>query len=307
MKQHFKHLSCISYLVNAEASEYQTLAYQTLIRQSMDKPETHVAPQAIIGVAGLYNLPFLRDMEPMPPICQQFLLAAFGTDETLWRDVTPARYSDFETLWPSGKLAVMAYCEDDEFPELANNVELIVSSPLRRTIQTALLAFPSKLKSGMQVLAWSEVQEASDLICDTGSHLPDVKARFYGLPVDFSLVEPDWHLKQGKWAPTAACLLERAELARQRLSERPEAEIVVISHGCFLHFLTDDWINAINPQATDWANAEVRSFTLASDMSGGWSFDETEESRMRRGCNQLALTKEQQLELRDTVLKTWIE
>ncbi|KAG4259349.1 hypothetical protein FPRO03_13025 [Fusarium proliferatum] len=191
------------------------------------------------------------------------------------------------------------------FPELAN-IELIVSSPLQRTIQTALLAFPLKLQAGLQVLAWPEVQEASDLICDTGSHLPDIKARFCGLPIDFSLVEPDWHLK-GKSAPTAARLLERAQLARQWLSERPEAEIVVISHGCFLHFLTDDWVNAINPQATAWANAEVRSFTLSFDMSRSCSLDETEGSRMRRGYSQLALTKEQQLELRDEVLKTWIE
>ncbi|KAF5659332.1 histidine phosphatase clade-1 [Fusarium denticulatum] len=80
------------------------------------------------------------------------------------------------------------------FPELAN-VELILSSPLQRTIQTALLAFPLKLKAGMKVLAWSEVQEASDLICDTGSRLPDIQARFHGLPVDFSLIEPDWNLK----------------------------------------------------------------------------------------------------------------
>ncbi|KAF5578549.1 alpha beta-hydrolase [Fusarium subglutinans] len=86
--------------------------YQTLIQQSMDKPETPVAPQAIIGVVGPYNLPLLRDIDPMPPICQQFLLATFGTNKTLWRDVSPARYSDFKTLWPAGKLAVMAYYED---------------------------------------------------------------------------------------------------------------------------------------------------------------------------------------------------
>ena len=55
-------------------------------------------------------------------------------------------------------------------------------------------------------------------------------------------------IQQGKWAPIATCLLERAALARHWLSERAEAEIVVISHGCFLHFLTDDWINAVNPQ-----------------------------------------------------------
>nr|DAD54581.1 TPA_asm: kynurenine formamidase-like hydrolase [Fusarium equiseti] len=92
-----------------------TLAYQTLIRQTMDKTETHAAPHAIIGVAGLYDLPLLRDMDPMPPMCHQFLLAAFGSDETLWRDVSPATYGDFERLWPTGKLAVLVYCEDDEY------------------------------------------------------------------------------------------------------------------------------------------------------------------------------------------------
>lgn len=91
------------------------------------------------------------------------------------------------------------------FPELAN-VELIVSSPLRRTIQTALLAFPSKLEGGMQVLALPEVQEASELVCDTGSPLPDIKAIFDGLPVDFSLVEPDWYVK--------VCDLESSHLFR---------------------------------------------------------------------------------------------
>ncbi|KAG4259347.1 hypothetical protein FPRO03_13023 [Fusarium proliferatum] len=60
-----------------------TLAYQTLIQQSMDKLETHVVRQAIVGVAGLYDLPLLRDMDPIPPMCQQLLRAAFGTDETL--------------------------------------------------------------------------------------------------------------------------------------------------------------------------------------------------------------------------------
>ncbi|KAF5659334.1 hypothetical protein FDENT_13948 [Fusarium denticulatum] len=92
-----------------------TLAFRTLIQQSMDKSEIHVASQAIVGVAGLYDLSLLRDMDPMPPMCQQLLLAAFGTNETLWGDVSPATYSNFETLWSSEKLAVMAYCEDDEY------------------------------------------------------------------------------------------------------------------------------------------------------------------------------------------------
>lgn len=70
------------------------------------------------------------------------------------------------------------------------NVQLIVSSPLRRTIQTALLAFPLQL-----VLAWPEVQEASGLIYDTGSDLSVIKAEFEQKPVDFNLVTPGWQIK----------------------------------------------------------------------------------------------------------------
>ncbi|KAJ5462420.1 Histidine phosphatase superfamilyclade-1 [Penicillium desertorum] len=76
------------------------------------------------------------------------------------------------------------------------SIELILSSPLRRTIQTALLAFPSGDRN-LQVIAWPEVG------------LLDIKAEFEDLPVDFSLVEPGWHIKQGKWALVGDKLLER--------------------------------------------------------------------------------------------------
>ncbi|KAF4995258.1 hypothetical protein FGRMN_5223 [Fusarium graminum] len=189
-------------------------------------------------------------------------------------------------LTPLGEEQARALCT--RFPELAN-VQLIVASPLRRTIQTALLAFPSQLGSGLQVLALPEIQEASNLLCDTGSDLSAIKAEFEKLPVDFSLVEPDWHIKQGRWAPVASSLLERAQLARQWLN---------------------DWVNSVNPQgylATDWANAEVRSFTFAQDESGKPALCETKESRERRVVEPIPLTRKQQLEVKEASLKTWIE
>ncbi|RBA13487.1 hypothetical protein FPRO05_02280 [Fusarium proliferatum] len=131
-------------------------------------------------------------------------------------------------------------------PDFAN-VDLIVSSPLRRTLQTTLLAFSSQLERGLQIVALPEVQEVSDMNCDTGSDLNVIKAEFQQHPVDFSLVEPGWHIKEGKWAPVVGSVLERARAARQWLSERPESEIVVVTHGCFLHFFTDDWVNSVNP------------------------------------------------------------
>lgn len=122
----------------------------------------------------------------------------------------------------------------------------------------------------MQILAWPEVQEASALPCDTGSGLDTIRSEFKDLPVDLDLVQPGWHVKvrtllyatnavlsawsalivtqEGRWGPSARTLLERAQVARGWLMKRPEREIVVVSHGCFLHFLTDDWVNSINPQ-----------------------------------------------------------
>ncbi|KAF5586132.1 histidine phosphatase superfamily clade-1 [Fusarium subglutinans] len=191
-------------------------------------------------------------------------------------------------------------------PELAN-VDLIVSSPLRRTLQTTLLAFPAQLERGLHIVALPEVQEVSDMNCDTGSDLSVIKAEFQQQPVDFSVVEPGWEVKEGKWAPAIGSILERARAARQWLSERPESEIVVVTHGCFLHFFTDDWVNSVNPDGTDWANAEVRSYTISHDNSEGPVLCETRESRERRGVEPVPPTREEQLELRQTALNAALE
>ncbi|KAF4958783.1 hypothetical protein FGADI_2127 [Fusarium gaditjirri] len=191
-------------------------------------------------------------------------------------------------------------------PDLAN-VDLIVSSPLRRTLQTTLLAFPAQLERGLRIVALPEVQEVSEMNCDTGSDLSVIKAEFQQQPVDFSLVEPGWQIKEGKWAPVVGSITERARAARQWLSERPEEEIVVVTHGCFLHFFTDDWVNSVNPDGTDWANAEVRSYTISHDEVEGPVLCETKESRKRRGVEPVPPTRQEQLELRQVALKAGLE
>jgi hypothetical protein len=76
-----------------------------------------------------------------------------------------------------------------------DKIELILSSPLRRAIHTALLAFAPEVEQGKKVVAWQEVQEASDLPCDTGSDLKRIKVEFKDLPVDLGIVEDGWHIK----------------------------------------------------------------------------------------------------------------
>lgn len=45
----------------------------------------------------------------------------------------------------------------------------------------------------------------------------------------------------GPYAPTNLALKERARAARRWLKARPEKEIVMVTHGGFLHYFTEDW------------------------------------------------------------------
>lgn len=114
-----------------------------------------------------------------------------------------------------------------------HNIDLIVASPLKRTIYTALLSFENVLKNNpnMKVVALPELQETSDLPCDTGSSLEELEKEFAGKPVDMSLVIPGWNIKKGKWAPNSPAIEQRAMEARQWLMARPEKEIALVTHG----------------------------------------------------------------------------
>lgn len=96
------------------------------------------------------------------------------------------------SLTPAGEAQCRALSQ--HFPYHATT-ELIAASPLRRTIYTALTAFAPGLARGFQVLCLPEVQEISDLPCDTGGDLTSIKHEFSGAPVDFSMVQEGWQVK----------------------------------------------------------------------------------------------------------------
>lgn len=69
-------------------------------------------------------------------------------------------------------------------------------------MQTALYSFQPAIKRGVRVVALAELQETSDVACDTGSDVADLKREFddYQLGpatpvVDLSLVPEDWNKK----------------------------------------------------------------------------------------------------------------
>lgn len=224
-------------------------------------------------------------------------------------------------LTPYGEVQCRELSHD--FP-YHNNIDLLVCSPLRRTIYTTLLAFGSEVERGIKIIALPELQETSDIPCDTGSDVVILKQEMEGKAVDLSLLHEDWNSKKGRWTADASSIDLRAKIARQWLKDRPEKEIVVVTHGGFLHFFTEDWTDSgkfegtmfprfdltevlvlICYLGTGWANTEFRSYHLIDGDSDNISLVETEQScRRRRGCEK-SLTKTEQMELREVTSRTW--
>jgi broad specificity phosphatase PhoE len=172
----------------------------------------------------------------------------------------------------------------DTFP---CTVDLIVCSPLRRALYTALYAFGDVLKTGnKKIIAIPELQELSKYPCDTGSSLKDLESEFRGQPVDFSLVHRSWDSKEGYWAPTARRSLERVKEVRQWLMNRPENSIVVVGHGHCIQLMAEegsfhDIRNGLVFPA--WQNTEYRSYHFNPEKDkDGASLIETKESLKRK-------------------------
>lgn len=149
------------------------------------------------------------------------------------------------SLTPLGKQQCADLCSS--FPH-HNKVTHLVASPFRRTLYTALLSFVPAVEAGKKVMALPEIQEISSLPCDTGS-APEVLAEeFDSHTVDLALVKDGWEDKSpnSPWAPQITKLEARARVARNWLRDLAtkaggEPHIVVVTHGGFLHFLTQDW------------------------------------------------------------------
>ncbi|OWZ35271.1 hypothetical protein C356_05106 [Cryptococcus neoformans c45] len=143
--------------------------------------------------------------------------------------------------------------------------ELLVTSPLRRPLETMLLGYPelkSRLeKSGKHVILLDILQEVGPYPCDTPTHpISALKASNGGIfsSLDFSALSPDYASKEGIFAPANG--VARAKLVRKWLRERPEREIVVVAHGDILRYIADG-----QRSSRPWNNAENKVFTFRSD------------------------------------------
>ncbi|KAI0457202.1 histidine phosphatase superfamily [Xylaria acuta] len=149
----------------------------------------------------------------------------------------------------------------------------VVSSPMRRAIRTSLIAFEDVLLEGKKVILLPELQETGVRPSDTGQP-PEVLEIAFKPQVDISLLDRDWCYKgQGsKYMPDLALVEARAREARVFLRELAQsgpddAHIVVVSHGGFLHFLTEDFSGLSERRFTSYGNMSIRSFRFV-DLYG---------------------------------------
>ncbi|KOS20054.1 putative phosphatase [Escovopsis weberi] len=133
----------------------------------------------------------------------------------------------------------------------------VISSPMRRTLQTALLS-ADWLLDRARIEVDPEWQENSDKPCDTGSPLPAILDAFPQTALDFSAVAASpWPDKTSplarNFANSRAAILARAGRALHALRRRGEDYVLVFSHGGFLREALTGW----------WfSNADYRVFEI---------------------------------------------
>ncbi|KAL7624418.1 hypothetical protein AAE478_005982 [Parahypoxylon ruwenzoriense] len=200
-----------------------------------------------------------------------------------------------------------------------DRVTHIVSSPMKRTIQTVIFGLAAALprrRPVNKIILLPELQEVNATPSGTGrpkSELEDMfpAAESLGFNLDAALLAEDWYRKDSDtgFAPAPAKVEERArrarvflrDLAREAARTRPDAHVVVMTHGEFAHWLTDDFEGVSELFNTDWGNGEFRSYQFSclddDDGDGRAALVETRESAAlrRAGMEEVSAAKKEEL------------
>ncbi|KAF3912762.1 hypothetical protein ABW20_dc0105127 [Dactylellina cionopaga] len=188
----------------------------------------------------------------------------------------------------------------------------ILCSPLKRAIQTTLESFypaisalsgsnpqwhidndPYLISRGTKPPVFT-IPEIKQSLEESVKENPKLRGYEYTKLLDFSRVEsemPRWPEKEGIFLPDN--IIARGVAARRYIYDNYDLneELLVVTHGGFINYLTDEWdgFDECTSTSTGWTNADWRSYNMLEE-NGAIRFAETEESirhRMKRtdvGC-----------------------
>ncbi|CAE7185611.1 hypothetical protein CFE70_006327 [Pyrenophora teres f. teres 0-1] len=146
--------------------------------------------------------------------------------------------------------------------------DLVLISPMTRTLQTAVNMFPflaGQAPFDIPVQVLPDLREANDAICNKGLSRAELKTKFPQF--DFSECNTEWDYEEH----TTESAIERAERVRKRLKELSMTynKIAVITHRGFKAFLV---------KGKRFGLAEVRCYRFASE-------EESRDEKIRVGMN----------------------
>jgi len=135
--------------------------------------------------------------------------------------------------------------------------ELIVCSPLRRTLQTCttMLGDFMRLNPHIPVILHPDIQESGGKLHDCGHPKETVVAELlndFPTKVDYSLLTPKSHKKEGRYKPKGENLQARYDDFKRWLAQREESRIIVVAHHNVFLFLS----------GISFLNCEAREFDL---------------------------------------------
>lgn len=145
------------------------------------------------------------------------------------------------------------------------SIDLIVCSPLTRTLQTYLLLFQQR--TNIPLIIHPDLQEVCSDVCDVGSPLDILREKFPNLSDALKTFEEsfgpvDWLEKRkpdSLYSPKQVKI--RAQRFHQWLMNRPEKNIVVISHNLMLGELLAD---SSKNEKLDLKNGELKMMEYES-------------------------------------------
>lgn len=144
--------------------------------------------------------------------------------------------------------------------------EVLVLSPMRRALQTGLLAFEQHLDEGRLLAVATDLchECGGKHTCDRRSAKADLQASFPA--VDFSLLttEEDPYWGDGLSREPLVQLAGRAAKFVAWLHERPERHIAVSAHSAILLAVMNAGLMVEAPEAKTWlATGEMRTFMIS--------------------------------------------
>eukprot|EP00188_Purpureofilum_apyrenoidigerum_P002420 Plantae.Rhodophyta-Purpureofilum_apyrenoidigerum.ctg24988.p1 GENE.Plantae.Rhodophyta-Purpureofilum_apyrenoidigerum.ctg24988~~Plantae.Rhodophyta-Purpureofilum_apyrenoidigerum.ctg24988.p1 ORF type:complete len:230 (-),score=29.10 Plantae.Rhodophyta-Purpureofilum_apyrenoidigerum.ctg24988:160-849(-) len=135
--------------------------------------------------------------------------------------------------------------------------QLVLVSPLTRTLQTASLAFPEE-KSPMRAV--EEIREVLHHECDRRGTIEEVRVKFPHVEFGSNLDNEDKLFPIYNGYEPEDIVWQRGKRALSWLMERPESELAIVSHSGFLRRFMAGSVNCSNAELRKpWVTGECRS------------------------------------------------